>query len=147
MRARIIALAAAALATSSWQETHAHHSFASYDMNRTVTVHATIKAFRWSAPHSNVVLMVSLPNGEAQELNLITGFPEIFARQGIPPKSVHIGDKVEASYHPNINGSAGGALASLTLPDGRTFKDSVSFGASPAASSEPAPPATPPPPR
>ena len=114
-------------------------------MNRTVMVHATIKAFRWSAPHSNVVLLVSLPDGKTQELNLITGFPEIFARQGISPKSVHSGDKVEASYHPNINGSAGGALASLTLPDGRTFNDRVSFGASPAATSEPAPATTPPP--
>ena len=136
-RARIIALAAAALAMNSWQGAHAHHSFASYDMSRTVTVHATIKALRWSAPHSNVVLVVSLPDGKTQELNLITGFPEMFAKQGILPKSVHTGDKVEASYHPNINGSAGGALAGLTLPDGRTFTDRVSFGASPATTPSP----------
>ena len=114
-------------------------------MTRTVTVQATIKEFRWSAPHSNVVLMVALPDGQTQELNLITGFPEIFVKQGISPKSVHTGDKVEASYHPNINGSAGGSLASLTLPDGRTFTDRVSFGASPAAAPAPAPAATPPP--
>jgi hypothetical protein len=118
---------------------HAHHSFASYDLEHSVTVQATVKEFRWSAPHSSVVLIVKLPNGEVRQLNLITGPPDIFVRQGITLKSLRAGDKVEATYHPNINGSAGGSLAALTLPDGRKFKDQESFGASPSP-----PPSSPP---
>ena len=118
----------------------AHHSFAAYDLTRSLTVQATVKEFRWSAPHSGAVLLVKLPSGQTQELNLITGPPDIFVRQGITPKSLRPGDKVQATYRPNINGSAGGSLAALTLPDGRKFTDQESFGASPSP-----PPSAPPP--
>ena len=118
----------------------AHHSFAAYDMTRSVTVQGTVKEFRWSAPHSSVVVVIKLANGKSQELNLVTGPPDIFLRQGMAPKSLRAGDKVEVTYHPNINGSSGGSLAGLTLPDGRKFTDRESFGASPSP-----PPSTSPP--
>ena len=118
---------------------YAHHSFAAYDMAHSVTVQATVKEFRWSAPHSSVILVSRLPGGEVRELNLVTGSPDIFVRQGISPKSLRPGDKVEATYHPNINGSAGGSLAGLTLPDGRKFKDQESFGAAPSPPSSSSP--------
>jgi len=137
---RFSSLAITLLGLSWAGAAHAHHSFAAYDMAHSVTVQATVKEFRWSAPHSSVVLVYRAPNGEVRELNLVTGPPDIFARQGIAPKSLRAGDKVEATYHPNINGSAGGSLAGLTLPDGRTFKDRESFGAAP-----PTPPSSPPP--
>ncbi|EIZ77727.1 hypothetical protein WSK_3737 [Novosphingobium sp. Rr 2-17] len=119
------------LEISGAQAAYAHHSFAAYDMARTVTVQATVKEFRWGAPHSSVVLMVKAANGQSAPLNLISGPPNVFVRQGITPKSVRVGDKVKATYHPNFNGSAGGALATLILPDGRTFTDQESFGAAP----------------
>ena len=131
-KTRATSLAITVLAMSWVGAVCAHHSFAAYDMARSVTVQATVKEFRWSAPHSSVVLVNRAPNGEVRELNLITGPPDIFVRQGIAPKSLRAGDKVEATYHPNINGSAGGSLAGLTLPDGRKFKDQESFGAAPS---------------
>jgi hypothetical protein len=137
---RVTSLAITLLGLSWAGAVCAHHSFAAYDMAHSVTVQATVKEFRWSAPHSSVVLVYRAPNGEVRELNLVTGPPDIFVRQGIAPKSLRAGDKVEATYHPNINGSAGGSLAGLTLPDGRTFKDRESFGAAPAP-----PPSSPPP--
>ena len=131
-KTRVTSLAIILLGMSWVGAAYAHHSFAAYDMAHSVTVQATVKEFRWSAPHSSVVLVYKAPNGEVRELNLITGPPDIFARQGITPKSLRAGDKVEATYHPNINGSAGGSLAGLTLPDGRKFKDQESFGAAPS---------------
>ena len=133
------------LGTSWVGAAQAHHSFASYDMAHSVTVQATVKEFRWSAPHSSVVLMVKLPNGQMQQLNLITGPPDMFVRQGITLKSLRAGDKVEVTYHPNINGSAGGSLAALTLPDGRKFQDQESFGASPSPPASSPPPSSSPP--
>ena len=135
---RFTSLAITLLGLSWIGAAFAHHSFAAYDLTRSLTVEATSKEFRWSAPHSGVVLLVKLPSGQTQELNLITGPPEIFARQGITPKSLRPGDKVQVTYHPNINGSAGGSLATLTLPDGRTFTDQESFG----ASQSPSPPSS-----
>ncbi len=121
---------AIALLGMSWAgAAYAHHSFAAYDMTKSVTAEATVKEFRWGAPHSSVILVFKSPDGKDQELNLVTGPPDLFVRQGIKPKSWRVGDKVEATYHPNFNGSPGGALAALTLPDGRIFKDTESFGA------------------
>ena len=131
-KTQVASLAIALFAMSWAAAAYAHHSFAAYDMARSVTVQATVKEFRWGAPHSSVVLVCKLPNGEVRQLNLVTGAPDIFVRQGISPKSLRPGDKVEATYHPNINGSAGGSLAELTLPDGRKFKDQESFGAAPS---------------
>lgn len=144
-KTRVTSWAIAWLGMSWVGAAYAHHSFAAYDMAHSVTVQATIKEFRWSAPHSSVVLAFKLPNGEVRELNLITGTPEMFVRQGITPKSMRAGDKVEAIYHPNINGSAGGSLAGLTLPDGRKFKDQESFGAAPSPPPSLPPPSSPPP--
>ncbi|HWJ18268.1 MAG TPA: DUF6152 family protein [Geobacterales bacterium] len=142
-RAQVSSVAMNLLGLSFVGAAYAHHSFAAYDMTRSLTVQATVKEFRWSAPHSSLVLMVTLPNGQARELNLVTGPPDIFARQGIAPKSLRSGDKLEATYHPNINGSAGGSLAGFTLPDGRTFKDQESFGAAPPSSPSPSPSSSP----
>jgi hypothetical protein len=128
-RTRVTFSAIALLAMSGAGVAYAHHSFAAYDMTQTVAAEATVKEFRWGAPHSSVDLVVKMPNGKAQELNLVTGPPDLFVRQGFKPKSWHVGDKVQATYHPNFNGSPGGALATLSLPDGRIFKDTESFGA------------------
>lgn len=138
-KTRATSLAITVLGMSWVGAVYAHHSFAAYDMAHSVTVQATVKEFRWSAPHSSVVLVYRAPNGEVRELNLITGPPDLFVRQGIAPKSLRAGDKVEATYHPNINGSAGGSLAGLTLPDGRKFKDQESFGAAPSPPPSPSP--------
>jgi hypothetical protein len=46
---------------------------------------------------------------------------------------------VTATYHPNTAGTPGGALASLTLPDGKTYKDAeVGAAAPPSAPAAPA---------
>jgi hypothetical protein len=126
---RVTFLAITLLGMSWVGAAYAHHSFAAYDMTKSVSTQATVKEFRWGAPHSSVILVVKLPDDKTQELSLVTGPPEVFARQGIKPKSWRAGDKVQATYHPNFNGSPGGALVSLTLPDGRIFTDTESFGA------------------
>lgn len=111
------------------QVADAHHSFAAYDMDRAVSVSATVKQFRWGAPHSGIILIVKDAKGKEERLNLVTGLPISFVRQGITAKSVRPGDKVQVTYHPNKNGSPGGALSTLVLPDGRKYTDTESFGA------------------
>lgn len=132
-KTRVAVLALALLGTSGAGTAYAHHSFAAYDMAHSLTAQATVKEFRWGAPHSSLILITKTPKGKTVELSLITAPPNVFVRQGVKPKSVRKGDKVQVTYHPNINGSAGGALSTLTLPDGRVFKDQESFGAQPTA--------------
>jgi Family of unknown function (DUF6152) len=101
----------------------AHHSFAGYDMTKTLTAKATIKEFRWGAPHSAVVFVTKGPDGKPQEITVQSGAPTMFVKQGFQPKDIRSGDKVDIAWHPTRNGAPGGALASMKLPDGRTFKD------------------------
>jgi hypothetical protein len=101
----------------------AHHSFAAYDMARSESAKGTLKEFRWSAPHCAAVITIDLPDGTTKDLLLVAISPAVFAKQGFTPKSFRPGDKVEVTWHPTRSGSDGGALQTLTLPDGRVFHD------------------------
>ena len=100
----------------------AHHSFAGYDMTKTLTSNATLKEFRWGAPHSSAVFVIK-KDGKDESLMLASGTPSMFVRQGFRPKDFKAGDRVEISWHPSRSGAIGGSLATIKLPDGRTFKD------------------------
>ena len=117
----------------------AHHSFAAYDTNRIETATGVIKEFHWSAPHCALVLTTNLPGGVTKDLLLVSGAPQMFAQQGFNPKSFHSGDTIQVEWHPNRNGSDGGSLVSVTLPDGRVFHDiplqPVTSAAPPSANS------------
>jgi hypothetical protein len=101
----------------------AHHSFAGYDMTKTFTAQATIKEFRWGAPHSAAVFVIKGPDGKPQEMTVTSAAPTMFVKQGFKPKDFRVGDKVDIAWHPTRNGAVGGILSSMKLPDGRTFKD------------------------
>ena len=101
---------------------HAHHSFAAYDMGKTATAEGTLKEFRWGAPHSSLVL-VYLEKGQPKQMSIISGSPLMFARQGLSPRDFKRGDKIKITFHPNSSGQPGGALAGLSLPNGKSFSD------------------------
>lgn len=101
----------------------AHHSFSAYDMNATQKAQGTLKEFRWGAPHSSMVLIYTV-KGQSKEMSIIGGSPMMFSKQGLAPRDFKRGDKITVTYHPNINRQPGGAMASLTLANGKSFKDS-----------------------
>jgi hypothetical protein len=111
-------------ATATW----AHHSFNAYDMSRTVAVTGTLREFRWGAPHSSMVLMYRNRRGESVRMSLVSASPLAFTRQGFAPRDFHAGDRIQVTYHPNVNGTPGGVLASLTM-NGRTFTDAEAASA------------------
>ena len=103
--------------------TSAHHSAAGYDMNKTLTAPATIKEFRWGAPHSSAVFMIKGANGKPEEVTMASATPATFMKQGFRPRDFKVGDKVEITWHPSKSGAIGGQLDAMKLPDGRTFKE------------------------
>ena len=110
--------------TAAW----AHHSFNAYDMSRSLKVSGTIKEFRWGAPHSSMVLRYKDRNGATAQMTLLSASPLAFSRQGFAPRDFRAGDKVQVTYHPNVNGKPGGVLATLTK-NGRTFSDTEAASA------------------
>jgi hypothetical protein len=105
----------------------AHHSGAGYDMQKTLSAKATLKEFRWGAPHSMVVFMVKGADGKEQEVSMGSAAPASFSRQGFKPRDFKVGDKMDITWHPSKNGALGGTLATITLADGRKFGD-AEFG-------------------
>jgi hypothetical protein len=101
----------------------AHHSFAGYDMDKTLTAQATLKEFRWGAPHSAAVYVIKSPDGKLEKVTVASATPSTFYKQGFKPKDFQVGDKMEITWHPSKSGHVGGILASLKLPNGRVFKD------------------------
>jgi hypothetical protein len=120
-RAGLCLVAMAALVSAP---AFAHHSFNAYDMSKTESVTGSLKEFRWGAPHSSLVLIYTDKTGNEQQMSVISGSPMMFSKQGFAPRDFHRGDKIVVTYHPNTSGGSGGALATLTLPDGKSYKDS-----------------------
>jgi len=101
----------------------AHHSAAGYDLEKTYSAQATIKEFRWGAPHSAGVFVMKDKDGKDQELTIATATPAALIKQGFKVKDFKVVEKVELAWHPARSGRPGGTLSSIKLPDGRTFKD------------------------
>ena len=61
----------------------AHHSYAAYDLNRTLTLKGMVETFKWSNPHTTFTLVLE-PNGRDEPLkwNIITSSPAILKRLG-----------------------------------------------------------------
>jgi hypothetical protein len=107
-------IAAATLAAPAF----AHHSFAMFDADKTVELTGTVKEFQWTNPHSWLQVMVDDDKGVAHEWSLEMGSPGGLARAGWRPKTVVAGDKVTVSIHPLKDGTTGGQLLTVILPDG-----------------------------
>jgi hypothetical protein len=142
VRVRWLCLSLMLLSTAGSQAL-AHHSFAGFDMEQTLTLSGTLVRLDFSAPHSRVILLYKSPNDELQEYQFQTGSPTQLLQSGLDPRTVHKGDKIEITYHPTRNGSLGGQVIKMTLPDGRVFGDPEVNGNGSAPPPTPAPASSP----
>jgi hypothetical protein len=117
MKYKALALAGAAIALSSIPAV-AHHSFAMFDRDKTVTIVGTIKEFQWTNPHSWILVMAPNGQGAPVQWSLETGPPSALSRSGWVPRTLRPGMKVSAVLHPLKDGTPGGQFIELTLPDG-----------------------------
>ena len=110
----LIAIAAMLTASSAL----AHHSFAMFDQSKSVTLHGTVKDFRWNNPHVFIQLLVKTEGGSEEEWSIEMTSPEHLARVGWKPGTLKPGDDVTLVIHPMRDGSKGGQYLSGTGPDG-----------------------------
>ena len=121
MKLKILACSALVLTPLAAGPALAHHSFAMFDRGRTDAVSGTVKEFDMINPHGWLQLMVPDAQGKEREWSLETGGPGQLSRSGWQPQTVVAGDKVKAMIHPLKDGSYGGQLVSVTLPNGQTL--------------------------
>jgi hypothetical protein len=96
----------------------AHHSFAMFDATTTLEFKGTVKEFQWTNPHSWLQVDVPSEQGDMVEWSLEMGSPGGLARSGWRPRTVVPGDEVTVTLHPLKDGSPGGQLLTVMLPDG-----------------------------
>jgi hypothetical protein len=99
----------------------AHHSFAMFDLGKDVTVDAMVKEVQFTNPHVWLQIMVADGKGEQTEYSIESGAPGMMLRNGWKPSTLKPGDKVKLTMHPLKNGSPGGSLVSVVVPDGRVL--------------------------
>ena len=114
MDLRVVSLTAI-VAASFAAPAIAHHSFAMFDAEKTVTLQGTVKEFEWVNPHSWLRVMV---NDEK------TGKPALWALELSSPSRLvtmgtHAGDVVSVTFHPMKDGTRGGQFMQATLPGGK----------------------------
>jgi len=96
----------------------AHHSTGMYDLENTVALKGTIKAFHWTNPHCWIELWVSRANGEEAWI-LQMGPPTKLYRDDWRPLTLKPGDAIIALIHPMRDGTRRGLWISGTGVDGK----------------------------
>jgi hypothetical protein len=98
----------------------AHHSFATFDASKEMTIVGTVKEFQWTNPHTWIFLLVN--SGESVEEWAIEGGALVgLKRDGWSKDSFKAGDKVSITIHPKRDGSRGGAFMTAITADGKTL--------------------------
>jgi hypothetical protein len=98
-----------------------------YDEETRITVQATVAEFIWTNPHSWVYLNVTGENGETTEWVFETGPNGELTSRGWSADVLKPGDVITATFNPLKDGSTGGLLGIILLPDGREIRHGGSF--------------------
>ena len=120
MVSRKIALIAAGLILSFGSIAAAHHSGAAYDREHLQTTEGTVKTVNWTNPHITFVIECDAKDGEpAQTLVFEVSSP------GVLKRSLQPGDHAVFHYAPLRDGSPGGFLVKVNLPNGQELSFSL----------------------
>ena len=87
----------------------AHHSFAMFDQEHAVEVTGVVKDFKYTSPHSFIVLEIKDKDGNVEAWNLEGGSPSALARDGWNSKSLKPGDELRLTMEPLRSGAPGGS--------------------------------------
>jgi hypothetical protein len=103
----LIAIAAAAAPAA------AHHSFALFDVNKTVSLEGRVSSFEWSNPHSWIKLEV--PNEQKAVDEWLIELPSAgaLAREGWNKNYIKVGERLILRVNPLKDGRKGGSLQSF----------------------------------
>lgn len=97
----------------------AHHSFAMFDQHKEVKLIGVVREFQFTNPH--IWIQVVVPKAGARpavEWSIEGASVNTLKRLGWSRRSIKPGDKVTVLINPMKDGSNGGALKTITLPDG-----------------------------
>jgi hypothetical protein len=111
----------------------AHHSDATYELDRIVAFEGQVTRYAWRNPHVMISVETETETGETVEWLVETGSTPIMSRSGWSRDLLSPGDTVTVRLHPERrSGRAHGILNVLETADGRTWSqietDAVATG-------------------
>jgi hypothetical protein len=120
MNLKVVSLTAVAVAAFTASAV-AHHSFAMFDAETTVTLQGTVKEFEWVNPHAWLRFMVSdeKTGGKPVLWAIELSSPSRLVTMGMRADSVKPGDAVSVTFHPMRDGARGGQFIQAVLPGGK----------------------------
>jgi len=100
----------------------AHHSFAMFDAEKTITLNGTVKEFEWTNPHSWLRVTVNdQKTGKPVLWALELSSPARLTTMGMHADTVKAGDVVSVTFHPMKDGTRGGQFMAAKLPNGKNI--------------------------
>jgi hypothetical protein len=99
----------------------AHHSFAMFDSSQMDALTGTVTEIEWRNPHCWLHMAVSDDAGNELVWSFEMGSIGQLVRDGWAEDTVAPGDAIEIRFHPLKDGSNGGQLRFVRLPDGETM--------------------------
>jgi hypothetical protein len=104
----------------------AHHSNAAYDLDHPQTMEGTVKTVNWTNPHISFVIEKDAKGGEpATTWVFEVSSPGVLTRSGWTKRSLQPGDHAVFRYAPLRDGTPGGFLQKVTLPNGQELTYSL----------------------
>ena len=116
----LLAVALIALALAA-PRVAAHHSNVGFAVETVLTANGVVKEWRWSNPHTWLILTVDDGKGGQVEWAMEGRAPSVLLRAGWSRNIMKAGDKVTVHYSPSKDGSKVGMIARVTLADGRVL--------------------------
>ncbi len=113
----LLALGAAALAPLPLL---AHHSYAMFNMDRTIQLQATVVRFKWQNPHAFIEADAAARAGPERWSIEMTS-PNNLTQEGWRRTSLKPGDRVTIFVHPLRNGARGGSYSGVRFANGSTL--------------------------
>ena len=108
----VIAMAGAAMA---------HHSFAMFDQENPIELEGVVQEFKFTSPHSFIILAVKQQDGGTQLWSLEGAAPSALVRDGWSSKTLKPGDELKLTIEPLRSGAPGGSwsVRKTKLKDGQ----------------------------
>jgi Family of unknown function (DUF6152) len=87
----------------------AHHSFAMFDQEHPIQLVGTVKEYRYTSPHTFIILDVKQQDGSSQLWSLEGAAPSALVRDGWSSKTIKAGDELKMTIMPLRSGAPGGS--------------------------------------
>jgi Family of unknown function (DUF6152) len=109
VKRQLVAFAIGATIVAASSSAYAHHSFAMFDTDHATELSGTVQDFKFTSPHTFILLQVKGDDGNNTIWNLEGASPSALVREGWGSKTLKPGDELKLTIDPLRSGAPGGS--------------------------------------